>query len=111
MLKPINSPCITYPKDQWMPEFGILGKIEGDSSLKNIKKELDWGKPINTEQRLDVKNFSTELEYLKKENRELKNRLSWIEDELSKMHLKGVQNLVFSHDVIDDIWDDEDDSL
>lgn len=110
MLNPTDSLCITFPKDQWMPEFGILGKIEGDSSLKNKLKE-DWGKPINNEQRLDAKNFATGLENLTNENKELKTRLAKIENELSKRHIIGIQNLIFSHDVIDEIWDEEDDTL
>ena len=109
MLKSTNS-LFTFAEDQWMPEFGIFGKIGGDSTLKN-EFEKDWEKPINKEQRLDTKNFANELEKLTNANKELKNRLAKIENELAKKHSLGIQNLIFSHDVIDEIWDEEDDTL
>ncbi len=52
-----------------------------------------------------------EFQSLKKENTELKNRLGKIEVELSKRHIIGIHNLILSNDVIDEIWDEDDDTL
>ncbi len=55
--------------------------------------------------------LAKEFQSLKKENKELKNRLGKIEVELSKRHIVGIHNLILSHDVIDEIWDEEDDTI
>ncbi|VVB88197.1 Uncharacterised protein [uncultured archaeon] len=41
----------------------------------------------------------------------IENRLKNIEEMLSKRHIVGVQNLMLSRDVIDEIWDEEDDTI
>lgn len=39
------------------------------------------------------------------------DRLGKIEVELSKRHIVGINNLILSDDVIDEIWDEKDDTI
>lgn len=41
----------------------------------------------------------------------IEGRLENIEKVLSKKHIVGIQNLILSDKVIDEIWDEEDDTL
>lgn len=107
MLKPnIRS------EDYYMPEFGLYGKITPGSNLI-FKFEKGWEEPKREKEPsfIDTKTLAKEFQSLKKENKELKNRLGKIEVELSKRHIVGIHNLILSHDIIDEIWDEEDDTL
>ena len=101
--------------DLYMPEFGLYGKIE---PLSDPKRFIEgWAKDVSEKERhrremlFDTNFLAREFEDLKNENKILNERLEKIEEELSKTHLIGVHNLMFSHDVIDEIWDEEDDTL
>jgi hypothetical protein len=59
----------------------------------------------------EIGEIVVELQSLKKENTEIKNRLRKIETELSKRYVLGINNLISSRDVIDEIWDKEDDTI
>jgi hypothetical protein len=98
--------------DLYMPEFGLYGKID---PLCDLKEE--WAKNVSEKERykremlFDANFLAKEFEDLKNENKILKERLEKIEEELSKTHIIGVHNLMFSRNVIDEIWDEEDDTL
>ncbi len=102
--------------DCYMPEFGYFGKNDPGFNLDS-KLTKEWeidtfeSDVEKTKKVLDTETLAKEFEALKKENEILNERLGIIESKLSKRHLIGVQNLMFSHDVIDEIWDEEDDSL
>ena len=106
MRKP-NNP----QEDYYMPEFGLYGKNTPGSNLFKLGK--GWEKSTLEKETSfnDTKILAEELKILKKENTELKNRLGKIEVELKKRHIVGIHNLILSHDVIDEIWDEEDDTL
>lgn len=100
------------PEDYYMPEFGLCGKITPGSNL-NFKFEKGWENTTLEKESsfIDTKALAKEFQSLKKENADLKNRLGKIEVELSKRHIVGIHNLILSQDVIDEIWDEEDDTL
>jgi len=101
--------------DLYMPEFGLYGKIEPLSDLKRLTE--GWVKNVTEKERykremlFDAKFLAKEFKDIKNENKILKERLEKIEKELSKTHIVGVHNLMFSHNVIGEIWDEEDDTL
>jgi len=101
--------------DLYIPEFGLYGKIEPLSDLKRLTE--GWTKNVSEKERhkkemlFDANFLAKEFEDLKNENKILTKRLEKIEEELSKTHLIGVHNLMFSHNVIDEIWAEEDDTL
>ena len=102
--------------DSYMPEFGSYGindpgfdienKLTEEWEISTFEKELDKRK-----KHPDTETLAKEFEALKKENKILNERLGIIENELLKRYPLGVHNLMFSHDVIDEIWDEEDDTL
>ena len=101
--------------DRYMPEFGIYGKNDPLFDLKRFTE--GWVKNVSEKERceremlFDANFLAKEFEDLKNENKILNERLEKIEEELSKTHTIGVHNLMFSHNVIDEIWDEEDDIL
>lgn len=107
MLKPNNR-----QEDYYMPEFGLYGKNTPGSNLY-FKLEKGWEKSTLEKETsfTDTKILAKEFKILKKENTDLKNRLGKIEVELKKRHIVGIRNLILSQDVIDEIWDEEDDTL
>lgn len=112
----MNTPNNVDFSDYYMPEFGYHGKKDPDFDLghkltdeweiSSFRKDLKEIKNIP-----DTKILAQDFEVLKKENEILNERLAIIENKLSKGHLVGFQNLMFSHDVIDEIWDDDDDTI
>jgi hypothetical protein len=52
-----------------------------------------------------------EIYRTKERIREMEAELIKTKEVLSKRHIVGVQNLMFSRDVIDEIWDKEDDTI
>ena len=102
--------------DLYMPEFGCYGKnypgfdidykLTEEWEISTFEKDLEINEKVP-----DTETLAKEFEALKKENKILNERLGIIENELSKGHPIGVQNLMFSHDIIDEIWDDDDDTL
>jgi hypothetical protein len=90
-------------------------KISERMALLEVKidEALSFSQQSNEKESsfIDTKTLAKEFQSLKKENTELKNRLGKIEVELSKRHIVGIHNLILSHDAIDEIWDEEDDTL
>jgi len=82
-------------------------QIKGKGSYSQLAKPYEVVHPADKTRGTLAKEFQS----LKKENSDLKNRLGKIEVELSKRHIVGIHNLILSHDVIDEIWDEEDDTL
>lgn len=107
MLRPNNR-----LEDYYMPEFGSYGK---NTPCSNLYSKLEKGWEESTLEKdksfIDTKTLAKEFQSLKKENTELKNRLGKIEVELSKRHIVGIHNLILSQDVINEIWDEDDDTL
>ena len=101
--------------DFYMPEFGLCGKNDPSFDLKRFTE--GWVKNVSKKERYEREMFfdadflAKEVGDLKNENKILNERLEKIEEELSKTHIIGVHNLMFSHNVIDEIWDEEDDTL
>jgi hypothetical protein len=58
-----------------------------------------------------IREIVAELQSLKKENTEIKNRLRKVETELSRRHILGINNIMSSSNVVDDIWSEEDDTI
>lgn len=82
-------------------------QIKRKSCYPQLSKTYENVRPVDKIRGTLAKEFQS----IKKENTELKNRLGKIEIELSKRHIKGINNLMISRDVIDEIWDEEDDTL
>ena len=101
--------------DLYISEFGVYWKNDPLFDLKRFTE--GWVKDVSEKERhkrevlFDANFLAKEFEYLKNENKILNERLGKIEEELSKTHIIGVHNLMFSHNVIDEIWDEEDDTL
>lgn len=113
MLTQNKSDDIYYSDDYYMPEFGLYGKnMPGLGFERKLEKEWKKSKTEIKQGSVDTKTLAKQFESLKKENEKLQNRLVKIEKELTKRPVfVGVNNLMYSHDVIDEIWDEEDDSL
>lgn len=113
MLTQNKSDDIYYSDDYYMPEFGLYGKnMPGLGFERKLEKEWKKSKTEIEQGSVDTKTLAKQFESLKKENEKLQIRLVKIEKELTKRPVfVGVNNLMYSHDVIDEIWDEEDDSL
>lgn len=113
MLTHNKSDVVSYSDGYYMPEFGLYGKNMPSSGFeRKLEKEWEKSKTEIEQGSVDTKTLAKQFESLKKENEKLQNRLVKIEKELIKRPVfVGVNNLMYSHDVIDEIWDEEDDSL
>ena len=112
----MNTPNNIDFSDCYMPEFGCYGKNDPGFDIENKLTE-EWEistfeKEMGKRKKLpDIETLAREFEALEKENNILNERLGIVENELLKRYPVGVHNLMFSHDVIDEIWDEEDDTL
>ncbi len=115
MINPNNIGIPNF-SDCHMPEFGFYGKIKPSTDFTLNLKKVCQGFIIEKEQHKKGTFFDPivlvkEFETLKKDNQFLKERIGKIENDLSKKSVEGVHNFIFSHSVINEIWDEEDDTL
>lgn len=115
MINPNNIGIPNF-SDCHMPELGLYGKIDPSTDFPRALKRVGQGFIIEKEQHKKGTSFDPivlvkEFETLKKENKFLKARIGKIEDDLSKKSVEGVHNFILSHSAINEIWDEEDDTL
>ena len=113
MITQNKSDVFCESDEYYMPEFGLYETNIPSSCLEHpLEKEWEKTKIETQKGLIDAKTLVDQFKVLVNENEALKKRIFKIEDELSgKNNFVGVNNLMFSHDIIDEIWDEDDDSL